>query len=259
MTPDVLQRSAARDLVRLRLRQVMRWGDPYRYRPWRATVAGTKIETYNLDTLRYLVEEIFVAGCYEMGELPPAPHILDIGANIGLATTYFRRRYPDAHIVAVEADPESFALLQRNVAHHAVLHNVAVGSDAGEVQIYRRAGKPGRLTASLDAELGGDSGALITATPLSALITGRVDLLKMDIEGAEHRTLADLAATGHFAQIDRIVVELHRSPRDPRRVEETLDLLRGHGYTCAVKVPAQSDPSNPPDTVVVRALKSELG
>ena len=31
--------------------------------------------------------------------------IFDLGANVGFVTIYYRRRYPDARIVAVEADP----------------------------------------------------------------------------------------------------------------------------------------------------------
>jgi len=54
-----------------------------------------------------------------------APLIFDCGANIGLATLYFKNLYLGARIVAFEADPETAAVLRENVsANH--LQDVSV-------------------------------------------------------------------------------------------------------------------------------------
>jgi tRNA1(Val) A37 N6-methylase TrmN6 len=41
--------------------------------------------------------------------------IVDAGANIGMASIFFAQKYPDAKIIAVEAEASNFAMLARNV------------------------------------------------------------------------------------------------------------------------------------------------
>lgn len=45
------------------------------------------------------------------------PLIIDGGANIGLASLWFNRAFPEAQIIAVEPDADNFELLQKNTAH----------------------------------------------------------------------------------------------------------------------------------------------
>jgi methyltransferase FkbM-like protein len=42
--------------------------------------------------------------------------VIDCGANIGLSTLYFLRRFPNAHVIALEPDPDNFKMLARNTA-----------------------------------------------------------------------------------------------------------------------------------------------
>src|SRR5438445_10560585 len=43
--------------------------------------------------------------------------ILDVGSNIGASIIYFRRQFPDANILGFEPHPDTFRVLQENVAH----------------------------------------------------------------------------------------------------------------------------------------------
>jgi hypothetical protein len=43
-----------------------------------------------------------------------APYIIDRGANIGVTVTWWKKRYPDAQVLAFEADPDIFCVLDRN-------------------------------------------------------------------------------------------------------------------------------------------------
>src|SRR5882762_11322548 len=43
--------------------------------------------------------------------------ILDIGSNIGASIIYFHRQFPDASIFGFEPHPDTFRILQKNVAH----------------------------------------------------------------------------------------------------------------------------------------------
>jgi len=46
------------------------------------------------------------------------PVIIDGGANVGYSSIFFSSTYPTAKIVAVEADPQTYAMLEANVSHH---------------------------------------------------------------------------------------------------------------------------------------------
>ena len=64
-------------------------------------------------------DDIFIHQSLEFDSDAPAPRILDCGANIGLASIYFRRRYPRAKLTAFEADPRLASICRRNLAVHA--------------------------------------------------------------------------------------------------------------------------------------------
>jgi predicted O-methyltransferase YrrM len=47
------------------------------------------------------------------------PLILDCGANIGLSSIWFARKYPRATVIAVEPESENFRMLTMNTAEYA--------------------------------------------------------------------------------------------------------------------------------------------
>src|SRR5262249_10933617 len=61
-------------------------------------------------------QDIFVKRTLDFRSGEAEPRILDCGANVGLASLYFRRVYPGARITAYEADPALFAMLDVNLA-----------------------------------------------------------------------------------------------------------------------------------------------
>jgi FkbM family methyltransferase len=137
--------------------------------------------------------------------------ILDLGANIGASALWFHRRFPDAEIHAVEPDRRSLAKLRRNIGHlpRVTVHHAAVAGEDGERTFYEsRRGWSSSLTAAAT-----DRGRATTVTAVTIpgllqerLGRDRVDILKMDVEGAEWEILprlrlADLA--------DIVAGELH--------------------------------------------------
>jgi FkbM family methyltransferase len=65
--------------------------------------------------------------------------ILDIGANIGIMTVHLSKRFPKAHIHAIEPIPDNLYVLTRNVAHYnltnVTVHGLAVGNQEGCVKM----------------------------------------------------------------------------------------------------------------------------
>lgn len=141
--------------------------------------------------------------------------IMDLGANTGLASLYFRAQFPEAQIVAVEPEEGNFAMMQRHLGGlpGVMMVRAAVWSHDGEIFLA----DPGigswgmRVEDQLQNVSGPCSGCLVPAVSMPTLLRhfpgGRVDLLKVDVEGAEKEIFESSAAWIH--DIDAIVIELH--------------------------------------------------
>jgi FkbM family methyltransferase len=142
--------------------------------------------------------------------LPRHPRlIIDLGSHIGTSVIFFRLRYPLARIVALEPDPRNFAKLRRNVSRlpGVEIHELAATGEDGSAALHS-ADSP--LAASLVPPARVSGATLVTTVSLDTLIerlgVGRVDLLKLDVEGMEFELLA---RSQRLAAIDAIVGEFH--------------------------------------------------
>lgn len=174
------------------------------------------------------LEEIFLDGEYDIS-LPSDPAVIvDLGANAGQASRFFRSRYPDARIIAVEPDPSTFAHLRRNLGDdgNAVTRQVAVTAAPGEVRLRRF------LDASWMTQVtegGDDDTVAVAGMTLDDVLTeegvDRVGLLKVDIEGLEIDVLTAGAA---LRRADTVIGELHYWMHEVDR-EATLRRFQRHG------------------------------
>jgi FkbM family methyltransferase len=204
------------------------------------TIRMLDYELKYLDLLSFCPQwhDIFVQGALEFRADSPAPRILDCGGNVGLASLLFKRRYPAARITVYEADPALFEVLK---------HNLAVNG-ASDVETVQAAlwTADGRVTFRAE---GGDSGMIGT---LPGAVSGpaidvpslrlrdviakdphdRIDLLKLDIEGAEDAVLADCEPV--LSRIGAIVMDLHEFDPAKRQSPRVLERLSRHGFTYAV-------------------------
>lgn len=162
--------------------------------------------------------EVFVRRIYEWpdGFRPTSSEfrtIIDAGANVGFSVLWFAARSPGARIVALEADRENFNMLQRNTAHltnvdchHRALWNEVTTldltpGDTDSIQVgHADSDKPA-------AKSSGKVDAVDMMTLMNELGVDRVDLLKIDIEGAEYEVFSDSAPW--IDRIDTIAGELH--------------------------------------------------
>jgi FkbM family methyltransferase len=157
------------------------------------------------------------------------PRVLDLGANIGMFSVWASRRWPGAHLIAVEPLPRNVAALTRN------LHG-ALPPGSFEVVAAAATTHDGELTFGgsddfsqghiVDDQTGG---IRVEARDVFSLAAD-IDLLKLDIEGAEWPVLAD----PRFAALRAPVVMLeHHSEGAPagRTPEESAEIaLREAGY-----------------------------
>ena len=184
----------------------------------------------------FILYEVFLSECYDIPgyDFRDAGLIVDLGANIGLASLYFAGRAPRARLICVEPSPGNADLLRRNLAaipEATVVEAAAAGTSGTLPFDDDRPAWGGRLSASGRKTVR----AVGMADLLQRCAPGeRVDLLKIDIEGGELDLFAgDLS---WLARVDRIVAELH----PPFTFERFRTLLTGHGF--AVRDGAGSTP-----------------
>jgi FkbM family methyltransferase len=195
--------------------------------------------------------EIFVEQRYELGELPEQAQVFDVGANIGIATLFFATRSPGVRIQAYEPDPETFALLQRNVQDNNLknvqLHNCALSDRNGISPLHvRRELAAGDIGASLEADyrrcFHEEASIEVRSVQLKKLSEeferwGHADVLKLDIEGAEAGVFRDLG--GNFQSISRLAMEYHYLPGHKNPLSRILSPLESYGFHSVIEGPAR--------------------
>jgi FkbM family methyltransferase len=142
--------------------------------------------------------------------------ILDIGSNIGASILYFRENFPDAKIFGFEPHPDTFRILEKNVAHLPGVRAFNYGLGATQQRIATRADKVnfGAFNTRGDFKHRGHPAVPVECEVrrlddvLRELGIAQVDLIKIDCEGAE----ADVFSTLPAEILDRcqwIVGEFH--------------------------------------------------
>jgi FkbM family methyltransferase len=129
--------------------------------------------------------------------LPKSPVVIDVGANSGQYASLVRKEIPDAQVISFEPHPIAFAQLVSIPGIRAI--NMAVGDKPGAVQLFDYAAAPGSEHASVvpgvleEIHHGAVAAMAVECTTLDSFLDtiadGRVDLLKIDVEGFEHSVL----------------------------------------------------------------------
>lgn len=178
----------------------------------------------------YTVAEIFHERQYELARpLGPAPVIVDAGANVGVASSWFLMAHPDATLLAIEPVSSNFLWLAKNLGANprATAVQAALGAEEGTVMmaLSRHGAEHAVATAP------GDGGSEpVQSRRLDRLLDehgiAQVDLLKLDVEGSE---LAALAGLGdRLGQVRAIVAEVHERQID---VDAFYALLARHHFS----------------------------
>jgi FkbM family methyltransferase len=199
---------------------------------------GYNISYFGAFELYYLFEEIFESGTYLFNTDRRRPCILDCGSHIGMSILFFKRLYPEARIIGFEADPLTFEKLRFNIEQNGlrdvVLNHCALTDEDGSAEFFRgKNGIGGGLHTSLREERKCNDGErlAVPARRLSSFISEEVDLLKLDVEGAEFSVIRDLADAGKLQMIRQIHLEYHHhidSKED--KLSDLLAVLENNGF-----------------------------
>jgi FkbM family methyltransferase len=153
--------------------------------------------------------------------LKPGDWAIDLGANKGQFTTMLAAS--GAHVIAFEPDPSAFAILKGNIAgaSNVELIHAAASDRQGTFTLYRHKEfkkNPTKLNNSssllrsrhsADRSMAVEVQVVDFAQFLASRNLLRVELLKIDIEGAEVQLLEQLFATGEIRRFRQVFVETH--------------------------------------------------
>jgi FkbM family methyltransferase len=141
--------------------------------------------------------------------------IVDCGANVGYASAYFLTRFPEAHVVAIEPDPDNYSMCLTNLSPYGervTLLRAGIWTHDAPLMVSRGQYRDGREWAAQVRECqkgetpevyGRDIGTVLSQTRFDA-----IDILKIDIEGAER---AIFSGSRHMwlDHVCNIAIELH--------------------------------------------------
>jgi len=233
-----------RQRVGVLARQVRAWKTALHLARWRRKVAalgpdssvrclGYTVRLNDGPNFYVLYKDLIVKQIYQFQALRPDPFILDCGSNIGVSILYFKRLYPKARIIGFEPDPTVVRVLEENVRVNKLadvqIVQAAIGGSEGSMTFYSD-GKYGSSLAHLmpDDIPEGWTAHNVPCVRLRDYLSGPVDFMKMNIEGAEWEALAD--SEDRLRLIHEMVIEYHHLPGLPRTLHRILEILDRQGF-----------------------------
>lgn len=195
---------------------------------------GYKIHWLNYSTLVWLFLEIFMRNEYKFNPSKNDPKILDLGANIGMATIYFKWLYPNSKIISFEPDKKHFQVLKDNT----------LDNDLSDVEYYEKAvtNYTGKITFYTDDKASFTMSTkkwrmskietVVDCISISEVIKKQaVDLLKMDIEWWELDVLKELDVSWNIKYIKEMIIEYHHNIKgDSMSFADFLDILEKNWF-----------------------------
>jgi FkbM family methyltransferase len=201
-----------------------------KYTATTTTLLGPELRLVDPATVGVQYRAIVEREEYRFEAETATPVILDCGANIGLATIYWKRLYPAATIIAFEADPDVFDVLRWNVAQlrltGVTLVGKAVSDRDGEMSFWAEGADSGRLADIMPSPTG--TLRTVPTVRLRHYLEQHIDLLKLDIEGAEVDVLLDCA--DRLANVDNVIVEYHSVRGQEQRLSQLVTALTSAGF-----------------------------
>ncbi len=199
--PEILRcRSLTRDWIRLTMAYI--GGPPHT--PFSINLSSGPFEFRERSDIPTFWQ-VFLTDLYSVR--PADRVIIDAGANIGAFTLYALLKNPNSHVVSVEPAPDSCDRLRTLISRHGVADRctvvqAALSSETGSTTIEMCPISQIRLT--------GRGGVPVPSVTLDDLVAPyeRVDLLKLDAEGAEYTALP-AARPDILRRIGRIEMEYH--------------------------------------------------
>ncbi len=166
----------------------------------------------------------------------PVRVIVDAGANIGVETLRFRHFHPEARIVAIEPDSGNFAILTRNAGSDDKIELIKSGLWSHKCRLHLIAGESaeGFRAEEVDGEpQPSDVDAVSIPSIMQSFGLGEIDILKMDIEGAEFQVFTAPDVESWIQRVKVLIFECPDADR-PGTTQRIFEKLAGEDFVCHI-------------------------
>jgi FkbM family methyltransferase len=205
-----------------------------RFVPTEKVFLNKKMAIHDIASFDLCYDELFVQEMYNFVAKRPNPFIIDCGANLGMSIIYFKELYPDAKIIAFEADEHIFSFLEKNVQSFGYkdveLVNKAVWNKDDVLSFIVEGGAGGRLE---DKTENGTYKEVPCVSVRKYLMGEKVDFFKIDIEGAEYEVLKDCEDLLH--NVENLFIEYHSMPEKRQNLHDILKIVQDAGFKYHIK------------------------
>ncbi|MCB4808732.1 FkbM family methyltransferase [Tamlana sp. 62-3] len=202
-----------------------------RFTKTKTNILGKTVVVPDGASFVFMYNEIFIEQIYKYTSKKPEQYIIDAGANIGLATIYLKKQFPQAQILAFEPDPEIYKILKKNIESFEFskveLINKGVWKEDTTLSFFSEGADAGTLNFSNKKNLKNNINQ-VAVVNLGQYIYKPVDFLKIDIEGAETEVLHAISNKLHF--VERIFVEYHSYVNQEQTLNEIINTLKNNGF-----------------------------
>lgn len=200
-----------------------------RYTNYTVSFNKFKISVVDMKSFIWQYQEIFMNQCYDFNTKSAKPVIYDCGANIGTSVLFFAQKHPNSIIKAFEPSPSVFEILKSNINKNNIknveLYQNAVWMKDEELQFNDEGADNGSIQSL-------STGKTVNVQALDFLEIinkeDKIDLIKIDIEGAENVLLPHIKSA--FPKIEKIFIEYHSFPNEEQKLGELLLLLTQNNF-----------------------------
>ncbi len=155
-------------------------------------------------------QQIFIQRAYNVN-IPFIPNnILDAGANNGLSSLYFAKKFPASKIISVEPDVENFEMLTLNnsAEKNVFCLNSALWNEKRTIKITSETANKDAIAVTSDLD---QTAIEINAYSINDILKmyniSGFDVVKMDIEGSEAKVFSNNIEWLKDVRI--LIIELH--------------------------------------------------
>ena len=212
-----------REFVRL----LFIYGFSPRNKPKQIKFLNYRIQVQDCLSFIFQFKEMFVKHYYMFHSNSESPLIYDCGANVGVSCLSFKKYFPNSKIKAFEADPAIAKLLKNNLNENSIM----------DVEVFPKAVWINENGIEFGAE-GADSGSIysdsnkmkVESIRLKDFIDGEesIELLKIDIEGAEAEVIQDCGES--LGKVENIFIEYHSYLNHDQHLDRILNILTENNF-----------------------------
>ena len=206
-----------------------------RYLQGKISVLNWSIEYIDAPALASSIDLLLIKKSNDFESSNPTPIILDCGANIGISVLNYKRKYPNSKITAFEPDPNILPILKNNLINNGAMDvklvDEAVWIINGKSKFFCEGADGSKLIQGINDC---HSTIEVNTIDLDEYISGPIDLVKMDIEGAEFEVIPHIRSKLHF--IKNILIECHINTNEIEKFSKILEELGKANFQVSISV-----------------------